>query len=100
MTNSPDRRIKLLEMIQEARGNLSYELAKANKGEEAVDGLQQLLFIDRKLEELAEILGAENWREHPRPKPGMARLVIDTWPLKDPLGNLITEIEYAYGRLK
>jgi hypothetical protein len=86
-------------MIHEARRGLSGELAKASKGEDALDGLQQLLFIDRKLEELAEILGAENWHEHPRSKPGMARLVVDTWPLKDPLGDLITEIEYAYGRL-
>jgi hypothetical protein len=100
MTKPPDKRVKLLGMIHEARRCLSVEIAKANRGEDALDGLQQLLFIDGKLEELARILGAGNWREHPRSKPGMAHLVVDTWPLKDPLGNLITEIEYAYARLK
>lgn len=89
-----------MEKIRDARRGLSGELAKAKSGQTAADGIQQLAFMESKLKELAEELASRNWREHSRSKPGMARMVVDTWPPKHALGDLIVEIEYLYGRLK
>ena len=100
MTGVNDKRDNLLKMIADALRGVRAEIEKANRGEEALDGLHQLTFMAAKLGELNEVLQRENWREVPKDKPGMARIVVDTWPLKDPLGDLIAEIEYAYQRLR
>lgn len=91
---------RVLALIAQALPAIRAEIEKAQQGEEAVDGLQQLRFIDSKLCELADELQRETWREIPKSKPGMAHLVVDTWPLKHALGDLIVQIEYEYERLK
>ena len=100
MSNINDRRDSLLKMTADALCGVRAEIEKAQRGEEALDGLQQLAFMEKKLGEINEVLQQENWCEAPKAKSGMARLVVDTWPIRDTLGDLITEIEYAYQRLK
>ena len=100
MTTSSDKRIRLTTSIDTAVVGVEAEIKKANDGLEAVDGLRQLQFIKSKLEELKAILNRGESEAIPRSKPGIARLVVDTWPLNDPLGEQICEIEYEYMRLK
>ena len=99
MTLPTDKRLRLLTSIDAAIAGIETEIRKAAHGLEAVDGLPQLTLIRSKLGELRAILIKDDWKSIPKSKPGMARLVIDTWPLDDPLGERISEIEYEYERL-
>jgi hypothetical protein len=99
MTNPTDKRLRLLTSIDVAIAGIETEIKKATHGLEAVDGLPQLTIIRSKLRELGAILIDDDWKSIPKSKPGMARLVVDTWPLSDPLGERISEIEYEYERL-
>lgn len=87
-------------MIGEGLVGIRREIEKAKAGAEALDSLRQLLFIEAKLLEMQQILQRDDWRSCPMSKPGIARLVVDSWPLDNALGNLLVEIEYEYGRLK
>ncbi|MBI4658414.1 MAG: hypothetical protein HY735_06145 [Verrucomicrobia bacterium] len=100
MSASNEKRNRLLKQIREALIGIRREIQKAERGEESLDGLQQLIFIESKLAEMEQALDREDWSAAERTKPGMARLVVDTWPMQDALGTLITEIEYEYERLK
>ena len=95
-----DKRLSLLTSIDVAIAGIETEIKKATHGQEALDGLQQLAFIRSKLRELRAILIGDDWKSIPKSNPGMARLVLDTWPLDDPLGERISEIEYEYERLE
>jgi hypothetical protein len=98
MSISKNKRDELLNMIEDARLGVREEIKKVSKGIQALDEIRQLRFIDVKLSEMDEILRMDDRRSITRIKPDIARLVIDIWPMKDPLGNLICEIEYE--RLK
>ena len=100
MKTSTDKHARLLASIDSAIIKIGEEIKKSKEGEEALDELPQLQFIESKLRELRTILSREGWQSLPRPEPGMARIVIDTWPLGDPLRKKICEIECEYERLK
>src|ERR1051325_10874626 len=100
MSTATEKRNRLIQRIEDGLVGVRREIEKAKGGAEALDGLQQLLFMEGKLAEMRQILGREDWRSCPRSKPGIARMVVDTWPMHDPLGNLLSEIEYEYDRLK
>jgi hypothetical protein len=100
MNTQTEKRDRLVEMIGEALLEIQQEIEKAKKGEESLDGIQQLMFIKAKLEEMRQILGREDWHSYPKTKPGIARLVVDTWPIRNPLGDMLCQIEYEYLRLK
>jgi len=99
MNTSVERRNRLIGMIDEALIGVRREIEKVKSGAQALDGLEQLLFIESKLSEMKQILGREDWQSYPRSKPGIARMVVDTWPMRDPRGNLLSQIEYEYHRL-
>lgn len=92
------KRERLLGLITKAITGTETELEKIANGKEAVDGLNQLKFILSKLCSMKEVLEKDEWNPATAEKPGISRLVIDTWPLKDPLGELIADIEYQYCR--
>lgn len=100
MSKTNEKRDLLLQRIGEALVGIRQEIAKSESGKQALDGRPQLMFMETKLVEMTQVLQHEDWRCIQRTKPGMARLVVDTWPMHEPLGGLITEIEYLYGRLK
>ncbi|MHB1305796.1 MAG: hypothetical protein ACYDC1_09845 [Limisphaerales bacterium] len=100
MSETNEKRDLLLQRIGEALVGIRQEIAKSESGKEALDGSRQLMFMESKLIEMTQVLQQEDWRCIQRTKPGMARLVVDTWPMHEPLGDLISEIEYSYGRLK
>lgn len=100
MSISNAKRDKILNMIAKASEGVQQEIQKANQGKQALDGIKQLQFIETKLNEMEKILEQEDWRTSTKKKPGIARLVVDTWPMDDPLGNVISQIEYEFEHLK
>ena len=100
MNTGTEKRDRLAKMIGEGLTGIRLEIEKAKTGAEALDGLRQLLFMESKLVEMEQVLGREDWRSGPKSKPGIARMVVDTWPMHDQLGNLLSQIEYEYDRLK
>lgn len=97
---SPTKHQKILSLIETALPLLQVEIEKAENGIEAVDSLRSLRFIKSRLEDMALILRSESVQKDERYRGSMGRLVVDTWPLNDPLGSKITEIEYEFYRLK
>ncbi len=74
-------------MVLVALAGVRGEIEKANAGAEALDGVQQLLV-------------REDSRTRPKLEPGIARGVVDRWPMDDPPGKLLCRTEYEYGRLR
>lgn len=91
---------RILSLIEAALPLLQMEIAKAENGSEAIDSLGSLRFIKARLEEMERMLRTESIQKDERYRGSMGRLVVDTWPLNDPLGSKITEIEYQFYRLK
>jgi hypothetical protein len=91
---------KVLSLLETALPLLQVEIQKAENGVEAVDSLRSLRFIKARLEDMALMLRSESVQKDERYRGSMGRLVVDTWPLNDPLGSKITEIEYEFYRLK
>jgi hypothetical protein len=91
---------KILSLIKSALPLLRAEITKAESGTEAVDSLSALAFIKARLEEIESAIRSGNERKDDRYKGSMARLVVDTWPMNDPLGSKISEIDYEFYRLK
>src|SRR6266496_418270 len=98
MNSGTEKRDRLVKMIEDGLAGIRREIGKEKAGVEALDGLRQLLFMEAKLAEMQQVLHREDWRSHPKAKPGIARMVVDTWPIHDPLGNLLSQIEYEYER--
>jgi hypothetical protein len=98
--HSVERRDQLLKSIAMALGEIEKEIGKASLGLQALDGPRQLQFIRSRLCEMQSILSRDDWGDIPKSKPDIARLVIDTWPLRDPLRDRLCQIEYDYLRLK
>ncbi|MDR1190257.1 MAG: hypothetical protein LBK60_01155 [Verrucomicrobiales bacterium] len=91
---------KILLQIEAALPLLQLEIAKAENGIKAVDSLRSLKFIKNRLEDMKQMIWSDLIQKDERYRGSMGHLVIDTWPLRDPLGSKITEIEYAFYRLK
>lgn len=100
MSEVVDKPGRLLKLIELAVVDVDAEIQKGICGASAIDGLKQLQFIKATLQGMISILNSNNWRSIPRPKPGIARLVVDSWPLDNPLSERICEIEQMYSRLK
>ncbi len=98
--STSSKHAKLLESIESVVPQVQTEIAKAERGAEALDGLKQLQFILAKLTDMKAVLHREDWQSKSRPKSGLARLIVDTSPLNHPLGVEICEIEYDFERLK
>lgn len=90
---------KVLSLIGTALPLLQVEIEKAENGIEAVDSLRSLRFIKARLDNMALMLRSESVHKDERYRGSMGHLVVDTWPLNDPLGSKITEIEYEFYRL-
>jgi len=99
MNTRQQKKNRLIVLIEEAICGVQQEISKARQGLEALDSLQHLEYIALKLDELRSVLSRPDWETLPRPKPGIARLVVDTWPLHEALGDKIAQIEYDYQRL-
>jgi len=93
-----DKKNKLLGLITEAIDGIQEEIKKANQGLETLNELDHLQFILFTLKKMKYNLIDDNLKVSDF-KPTIARFVIDTWPLTDPLGNKICQIEYEYERL-
>lgn len=99
MTVSENNQNQFIALIYSAIDGIDSEILKAKNNSEAVDGLTQLQFIKSKLEYLKDELNQNNTKTKSHEKLGLARFVVDTWPLNHPLGDQICEIEYQYDRL-
>ena len=97
--STTSRHEKILSLIAMAFPLLEDQLAKADNGIEAVDSLRSLNFIRARLKEIEQMIRSGSILKEERYKGSMGRLVVDTWPLNDPLGSKITEIEYEFYRL-
>lgn len=100
MNTSNTKRDKLLSIIAKAIEGIREEILKVDQGEQALDGIEQLQFIKSRLSEMEKSLLQENWKATERKKPGIARVVVDTWPIDNRLGDLISQAEYEFIRLK
>ena len=98
--NSTTRHDRILSLIEAALPLLRAELEKAENGVEAVDSLRSLRFIKARLGDMEQMIRSDSVQKDERYKGSMSRFVVDTWPLNDPLGSKITEIEYEFYRLK
>lgn len=91
---------KILLLIETALPLLQVEIGKAEKGIGAVDSLRSLGFIKARLEDMELMLRSGSVQKDERYRGSMGHLVVDTWPLNDPLGSKITGIEYEFYRIK
>ena len=98
MNDTITKKNKLSALVKDALIGIQAEINKAHHGAETVDGLQQLQFIESQLKQIETSLNEKTWENIE--KPGIARLVIDTWPINNSLGEKICQIEYDFGRLK
>ena len=96
------RQERILLLIEAARPLLQIELEKARDGNgaTAVDSLRSLEFIKARLDDMEQMIRSDSVQKDERYKGSMGHLVVDAWPLNDPLGSKITEIEYEFYRLK
>ena len=98
--NRNARHEKTLSLIEAALPLLQVEIAKAEDGVEAIDSLRSLRFLKARLIDMEQMIRLGLVQKDERYKGSMGRLVVDTWPMNDPLGSKITEIEYEFYRLK
>lgn len=98
--NRTTRHEKTLALIEAALPLLQVEIAKAEDGAEAIDSLRSLKFIKARLKDMEQMIRLGLVQKDERYKGSMGRLVVDAWPVNDPLGLKITEIEYEFYRLK
>jgi hypothetical protein len=84
---------------ERAAVDIDVELQKAQKGQDAIDSLRNLTVIASRLAEIVTMLrqGCVSCDDGARGTIG--RLVVDTWPLRHPLGERLIEVEYDFERL-
>ena len=99
MNNRENKKNELLELICKCLEGIEDEIKKSGRGEAALDDLVRLQFIKSGLSEMQSRLIQENLPEDSAIEPNIARIVIDSWPINDPLGEQICQIEYRYKRL-
>jgi hypothetical protein len=97
---SEDKKNQLLVDLHKAQSGVAHQICMAKDGEEALDGLSQLYFIQSKLSEMEQSLLHPELGKITKSKLGICHLVVDTWPLDNALGELICNVEYRYVRLK
>ena len=94
--NKINKKEHLLVIIMEALEEIRVEIAKAKLGIDTIDGLPQLQYIESSLEQIVSMFNSDSLMEIGTLKLSIARLVIDTWPLSNGLGEKICQIEYEY----
>jgi len=94
-----NKRSKLLGLVAKTLDGIQKEIDKSSQRLEALDELQHLLFIQSVLIEMKSHLDQNNFEKILKLKPSIARIVIDTWPSDNLIGNQICQIEYNYERL-
>ncbi|MFA5906429.1 MAG: hypothetical protein WC836_21050 [Desulfobacula sp.] len=102
MTNnaSIDKNKHLIKLIDESLKGIEIEISKSLNGLYAIDALLHLQFIKTALTNMKINLNQNNTEMIAMYNPNIARIVIDTWPIDNPLGNQICEIEYLYKKLR
>ncbi len=83
-----------IDLLKRAREGVAGELSKAFSGEEALGDIEQLKNILSDLDAMTKsltLMPSERVEA-----PGLWRVIVDMWPLKDPLGELIVTAEMAY----
>lgn len=98
--NNSNEKKHLIKLINEALKELEIEISKSSNGLDAIDELEHLEFIKNSLTTTKINIRQNNTETIVRYNPNVARIVIDTWPMDNQLGNQICEIEYLYEKLK
>lgn len=99
MNNIEDKKSKLIKIVNEVLDDVFKEIDKNKQGNPAYER-QHLLFIQSVLVEILNVLETNNLNQIITIKPDIARIVIDTWPLNDVLGDKICLIEYEFNLWK
>lgn len=84
------------QQLESALIGVEAELEEIVGGKASVSTRRELEFIAASLREMLESLSLNKKIE----VPGLWRVVTDTWPHKNKLGQQIVEAEYSYQRLK
>ena len=98
--NSNEKKEHIIKLINEALKWLEIEISKSSNGLDAIDELEHLEFIKTSLTTTKINIRQNDTETITRYHPNVARIVIDTWPMNNQLGNQICEIEYLYEKLK
>ena len=98
--NSNEKKEHIIKLINEALKWLEIEISKSSNGLDAIDELEHLEFIKNSLTTTKINIRQNDTETIVRYNPNIARIVIDTWPMDNQLGNQICEIEYLYEKLK
>ena len=98
--NSNEKKNHIIKLINEALKEIEIEISKSSNGLDAIDELEHLEFIKTSLTTTKINIRQNDTETITRYHPNVARIVIDTWPMNNQLGNQICEIEYLYEKLK
>jgi hypothetical protein len=93
-----DRKKKIVLLISEVINLISNEFRDKKKSPSHEN--QELIYIKESLTNILSILQSNNYEEIKTKNISIARIIIDTWPLEDSLGNKICQIEYDFNQLK
>jgi hypothetical protein len=98
--NLADKKNHIIKLINESLRELEIEISKSSNGLDAIDESEHLQSIKHSLTTIKINLDQNKTEIIAMYKPNISRIVIDTWPMDNQLGNQICEIEYLYGKIK
>jgi hypothetical protein len=75
------------------------EIQRARHGGSSLDSLANLTFIEGRLSEIARMLRGGTVLRDQNLIGSMGRLIVDSWPLRHPLGEQVAKVEYDFERL-
>ncbi|HBB87749.1 MAG TPA: hypothetical protein DC047_09055 [Blastocatellia bacterium] len=87
---------KVRQQLERAMIGVEAELGEIANGKPSVSTRRELEFIAASLREMLESLSLNRIIE----VPGLWRVITDTWPYTNELGQQIVEAEYSYQHLK
>jgi hypothetical protein len=93
------RREAIAVAAETARLEIQAEVEKARHGRSSLDSLANLAFIEARLRDIAGMLRAGTVLRDQSLVGSMGRLIVDTWPLRHPLGEQVAKVEYEFERL-
>lgn len=82
--------------VDAALAALDAELERWRTGQGAIGNPQQLTLLRRILVEMADTLRSADLPSRADRRPGIGRIVVDSWPFNSELGKLVIEAEEAY----
>ena len=97
---SNDKKRHLINLINESLHEVEKEILKSLDGLDAIDEIQHLRFIKSSLINAKKNLEQDDIETITLFTPSISRIVIDSWPLNNHLGNQICEVEYLYKKFK